>query len=517
MALRSAALLLCSLHFALGTPPVSQFDPDTAGIANATVTNHAFIGAGTSITLTGNDASCAQTSQTVPVDLCRVSLQISTSNRSGVVAEVWLPEDWNGRLVTTGNGGLGGCIDYASIAYTSQNGFASVGTNNGHNGTSGIQFLNNADVVTDFAWRAVHVGVETGKAMLSPFYGQEANRSYYLGCSLGGRQAIKAADMFPDDFDGISAGCPAVDFNNLYSWRASFYPTTGANGSANFIPTNVWETTIHDEVLRQCDTIDGVADGIIEDSSLCRFDPDALLCGTVVNSSACLTSAQVDIVRTIFSPYDWQNGTLLYPAMNPGSEILAAAGLYDGQPWALSEGWFRYAVYNNPSWDPANYSLADAEVADEVNPGNIRTWPDTLSDFQSRGGKLIMYHGGQDNQISSFNSPRYYEYLRAGMNYSTDQMDEFIRFFRISGMFHCETGPGAWVIGQLGGAAAQGPFDREHNVLAALVAWVEQGAAPDTLTGTKYVNDTASAGVDFERAHCRWPLRNTYLGEDLGG
>lgn len=156
---------------------------------------------------------------------------------------------------------------------------------------------------------------------------------------------MKAADMFPEDFDGMVAGSPAVDFNNLYSWRASFFPLTGAVGSANFIATNMWKTTIHNEVLRQCDGIDGVVDGIIEDPSVCHFNPDTLLCGSgVTNGSACLSPSQAEIMRKIFSPYDWQNNTLLYPAMNPGGEIMSADGLYDGQPWQLSEGWFRYAV-----------------------------------------------------------------------------------------------------------------------------------------------------------------------------
>lgn len=357
----------------------------------------------------------------------------------------------------------------------------------------------------------VHVGVEAGKALLPPLYGNQANKSYMLGCSLGGRQSVKAVDMFPNDFDGVVAGSPAVDFNNLYSWRASFFPLTGSNTSATFISPDTWKTTVHNEILRQCDTIDGVADGIIEDPSLCRFDPDALLCGST-NSTNCLTSAQAETSRKIFNAYDWTNGTLLYPAMNPGSEIIAADGLYAGIPWTLSQDWFRYAVYNNPNWDPATYNLTDATIADQVNPGNIKTYPSTLASFQNRGGKIVMFHGQQDNQISSFNSPRFYEHVRSGMNYSIDQMDDFLRFFRISGMFHCVSGPGAWVAGQAGGAAAQGPFDAKHNVLAALVDWVENGTAPDTITGTKYVNDTLSSGVDFQRSHCRWPLRNTYLG-----
>lgn len=324
---------------------------------------------------------------------------------------------------------------------------------------------------------------------------------------------MKAADMFPDDFDGVVAGSPAVDFNNLYSWRASFYPITGSTTSANFISSSLWKLAVHNEILRQCDTIDGVADGIIEDPSLCHFDPDALLCGSgVSNSSTCLTTTQAETVRRVFSSYNWANGTLLYPAMNPGSELITADGLYDGQPWTLSEDWFRYAVHNDPNWDPAAYNLTDAAIADQVNPGNISTYPSTLASFQNRGGKIVMFHGQQDNQISSFNSPRFYEHVRSGMNYSLDQMDDFLRFFRISGMFHCNGGPGAWVVGQAGGASAQGPFDAKHNVLAALVDWVENGTAPETITGTKYVNDTVVSGVDFQRSHCRWPLRNTYLG-----
>ncbi|KAI3400618.1 hypothetical protein diail_2330 [Diaporthe ilicicola] len=502
----------CTLAQATFQEQCTSFDPASVGITNATVTEHAYIEAGTNLSLPYNDPSCGATSQSVPTNLCRVALQIATSGKSGVVAEIWLPQSWNGRLVTTGNGGLGGCIDYSSIAYTVKNGFASVGTNNGHNGTSGIQFLNNTEVVVDFAWRAVHIGVEAGRKMLQPFYGDDAGKSYFLGCSLGGRQAIKATEMFPEDFDGVVAGSPAVDFDNLYSWRARFYPITGPAGSPDFITPAVWKTLIHNEVLRQCDTIDGVADGIIEDSMLCHFDPAPLLCGASSNNSTCLSSSQVEIVKKVFETYFWENGTLLYPRMNPGGEIMSADGLYDGQPWPLSEGWFRYAVYNNPNWDPASYNLTDAEYAQNVNPGTIRTWPSSLSAFQDRGGKIVMFHGGQDNQITSFNSPRFYAHLASGMNYTSEQMDEFIRLFRISGMFHCNGGPGAWVVGQLGGASAQGAFDRESNVLAALVDWVEQDVAPDTMTGTKFVNDSAALGVAFQRRHCRWPLRNTYLG-----
>ena len=142
--------------------------------------------------------------------------------------------------------------------------------------------------------------------------------------------------MFPEDFDGIVAGCPALDFNNLQSWRASFYTYTGPPSSPDFIPMTTWKTLIHNEVLKQCDAIDGAADGIIEDSTLCDFHSEALLCDDL-DSTDCLTAAQVETVRKIFSPLSDEDGNLIYPAMQPGSEIMAADKLYAGVPFPYSQ------------------------------------------------------------------------------------------------------------------------------------------------------------------------------------
>ena len=130
--------------------------------------------------------------------------------------------------------------------------------------------------------------------------------------------------------------------------------------------------------------------------------------------------------------------------------------------------------------------------------------PNDLSAFRRAKGKIIAYHGGQDNQITSFNTERFYNYLSSGMQASSAELDKFFRFFRISGMFHCNSGPGAWAIGQGGGASAAGVlFKGENNVLAALVDWVEHGKAPETIEGTKFVDDNVSMGPAFQRRHCR--------------
>lgn len=330
---------------------------------------------------------------------------------------------------------------------------------------------------------------------------------------MGGRQGIKSAEKFPDDFDGIVAGAPAVDFNDLVSWRARFFTITGAVGSPDFISGTAWKTWIHDEVLRQCDTIDGAKDGIIEDPTLCKFDPSTLLC-TGNSIANCLTALQAQQIETIFSNYRYPNGQLIFPAMQPGSEVSSVDKLYAGAPFAYSADWFKYVVYNNASWDASAFGFDDVRAAEKLNPGNIRTYPTSLPEFKRRGGKMLTYHGQQDNQITTFNTIRWYKDLKG--NSSAVAMDKWIRFFRISGMNHCNSGPGAWVLGQGGNAAAAGvPFEREKNVLRAMVDWVERGVAPSYIEGTKFVNDTVSLGVDFTRRHCKYPQRNTLVGADF--
>ncbi|KAE8377596.1 Tannase/feruloyl esterase [Aspergillus bertholletiae] len=471
-----------------------------------------YVPAGTNLTLPYNDVTCARPDQVVPVDLCRVTLRVETSDRSSVTTELWLPQNWTGRFLGTGNGGIDGCIKYEDLAYGAANGFAVVGSNNGHNGTTAALFYQNLDVLADFAWRALHMSVVIGKQVTQAFYGKPHTKAYYLGCSFGGLQGIHSAVEFPDDFDGIIAGSPALDFNNLVSWRASFFPITGSTDSTNFINISTWKHLIHPEVLKQCDTLDCVNDGIIEDPTLCNFHPEVLMC-TNSRINDCLSPAQVEIVRKVFSPMYGEDGQLLFPAMQPGSELEAADNLYAGKPFSYSKEWFRYVVYD-PSWDPAKFDIHDAKVADGLNPQNIRTWPSDLSQYEQRGGKIITFHGQQDGKITSFNTERFYNHLSTSMNMSPSELDNFFRFFRISGMSHCGSGPGAWAFGQGGKpAATMTPFYRNHNILAALVAWVELGIAPDTITGTKYANDKPELGISFQRNHCRYPLRSTYVGE----
>jgi len=145
---------------AVGYTTRANFSSECAATASKLSVEHGvvhfseFIAAGTNLSLAENDPSCTQSSIPVTADICRIALSVSTSERSGFNMEAWLPSNWSGRFLSAGNGGLNGCIKYEDLAYTSALGFSAVGTNNGHNGTSGESFYNNPDVVEDFAYRA---------------------------------------------------------------------------------------------------------------------------------------------------------------------------------------------------------------------------------------------------------------------------------------------------------------------------------------------------------------------------
>ncbi|KIK56977.1 hypothetical protein GYMLUDRAFT_46582 [Collybiopsis luxurians FD-317 M1] len=488
-----------------------------ASIANTTVFFSGVVPAGTNLSFTNPtcDAAGVASFQVTLADMCRVALNVSTSDQSGIIMEAWLPRNWTGRFLSTGNGGLAGCIQYADLAYGAGLGFATVGANNGHNGSSGQAFYNHPEVLEDFVFRSIHTNVLVGKEITKTFYGSPHKFSYYFGCSTGGRQGFKSVQEFPDDFDGVLAGSPALNFNNLMSWFGRFFDILGTPDSPSFITADQWSGLIHENVLKQCDTIDGVADGIIEDPNLCDYKPEELICVPGSNSSDCLTATQAEALRQVFSPMYGLRGNLMYPRQQPGGEdTIYVEGLYtSGTPISFSSDWFHYVVYD-PSFDVTKLNLTDYQYAEDLNPFNIATFNGDLSAFKARNGKVITYHGQADILISPTDTELYYNHVAQTMGLPPAELDDFMRFFRISGMSHCVTGDGAWQFGQsllaVEGNLTAENLDPDRNALTALVRWVEEGIAPDTVLGTKYVNDTPELGVEFSRRHCRYPLRNTY-------
>ncbi|KAE8373006.1 putative feruloyl esterase B-1 [Aspergillus bertholletiae] len=478
-------------------------------VPNANVYSVTYVPAGVNISMADNPAICRRgdDSITSTFAFCRIALNVTTSSKSQIFMEAWLPSNYSGRFLSTGNGGLGGCIQYSDMAYAAGYGFATVGTNNGHFGDTGVYFYQNPEVLEDFAYRALHTGVAVGKELTRSFYFQGYRKSYYLGCSTGGRQGWKSVQMFPDDFDGVVAGAPAFNFINLINWGARFLTLTGNSSAETFVTDAQWRA-VHNEIIKQCDSLDGAVDGIIENPDLCQPIIETLLCNATQSSPSdtCLTGAQVQTVNGVFSPTYGVDGSFLYPRMQPGSELAAYYIYYGGTPFAYATDWYRYVVFNDTEWDAATWTLKDAAIANAQDPYQISTWESNLTPFQKKGGKVLHYHGMEDPIISSDNSKVYYKRVADTMNLSPSELDSFYRFFPISGMGHCANGDGASAIGQGSGTfAGNSP---EDNVLLAMVQWVEEGIAPDFVRGTK-LNGSAA---EYRRKHCKYPTRNRYVG-----
>ncbi|KAJ6569738.1 tannase and feruloyl esterase [Mycena vulgaris] len=458
-------------------------------LENTTILNVTYVAAPTNVSTPG---VCQSSAPVSAAPLCRVQFIINTTATSAVHAEAWLPDTWFGRFLGLGNGALGGCIDYPNLDYGASFHFATVGSDNGHDGGGGAdpgdahQFLHHPEVINDFAFRAVHVEALIGKQIVSHYYGPTAKieKSYYLGCSTGGRQGTQAALRFPEDFDGIVAGAPATDFNHL------------------FLPPALWGV-VSAEILRQCDALDGVVDGIITEPDACDFRPEAIQCtGSSNKNTSCLTAPQVETVKKIFTPLFGLNGQLVYPRYSPGAEAdpVIPALTFGGDFFSLTSDWGRFAIYKDTEHDFSNFGLHDIPFWDSINPGGIATFDGDLSAFRNGGGKFLTYHGRRDPVISSTNSKRVYDLISHTL--SLPLLDDFYRLFLIPGMGHCSGGLGASSFGQSGGLNVVN--DTSHNILLALVDWVERGVAPDTIVGSGENGTT--------RTHCRYPMRSVFNG-----
>ncbi|KAJ7637233.1 tannase and feruloyl esterase [Mycena polygramma] len=451
-------------------------------LENTTVRDVSYVSAGT---------------QGASVSLCRVQFSTRTSDTSSVDAEAWLPDEWHGRFLGVGNGGLGGYIDYEGLHYGASLHFATVGSNNGHDGDNGEVFLGRPEVINDFAFRAIHVEAVIGKQIVAAYYGRAHDKAYYLGCSTGGRQGTQAALKYPADFDGIIAGAPATDWNHLLHWALMLARNIGAPDPASspaFIPPGLWKV-VAAEVMRQCDALDGVLDGIITEPDDCDFRPEALLCGAGGKHGACLSQPQVDALRKIYAPLHRTDGELLYPRFDPGAH---SYNIFAGQFSPIATDWVRYAVLNLTTFDLRDYGAKHLALMDRINPGGIATFDGDLSAFRDRGGKFLTYHGRVDTLIASGNSKRMYDLVAHTLD--TPSLDAFYRLFLVPGMGHC-TGGGAWRFGQYG-RASSAVNASSHNLLLALVDWVEGGVAPDAMVGS----DDGGA----TRVHCRYPMRSVW-------
>jgi hypothetical protein len=478
---------------------------------------------------------------------CRVVGFIKPTSDSNIGFEVWMPKaGWNQRFTQIGNGGLGGglILTYLSVPSMLQRGYAVAGTDNGHLGglLSGDWAVGHPEKVTDLAWRAVHETSVVSKQVISAFYGKRIRYSYFQGCSTGGKEAGMEAQRFPGDFDGILAGAAAYRYIDLvvrFIWDARAL----SDDPASYIPTSKLPA-IQAAVLKKCDSIDGVADGIVNDPRRCHFDPTVLLC-TAGDNEQCLTAPQVAALKKIYAgPTNPRTGEQIIFGYEPSGETVGSFISYvTGQDGLESAVHFFFPPEFNklvfgPNWDYKTFDF-DRDVAfmhQTLDPIPFDANSPDLSGFRRRGGKLIQYHGWVDYSVAPREAIDYYERVIAAQAASrrhgrdkgdgkdeddgSDEGDgrgkrsaalertrEFFRLFMVPGMDHCAGGPGPNAFGQILTYPNTPPaaHDAQHDILTALEQWVEQGIAPERIVATKYVNDDVTQGIKMQRPLCPYP------------
>ena len=453
---------------------------------------------------------------------CDVKAIARPTSDSEIKFELWLPPtDWNGKYQQVGNGGWAGSIPLVSMAEPLKRGFAVAGTDDGHAaGPDAAWAIGHPEKLVDFGYRAVHETALQSRAIVQAFYGRTPMRSYFVGCSDGGREALMEAQRFADDFDGIVAGAPAYNWSHLFAgflWNErALLDDPKATIPATKLPA------IQKAVLGQCDAIDGVKDGVIEDPRSCHFDPKMLACKGS-DRDECLTVPQVAALAKIYAgPRNPRTGVQIVEGFPPGVEgeqgtwstwIIPAANRTPAQ-FIFANSYFAQAVYEDLKWDfrAANFD-EDVRYGDEKAGVILNSSNPDLRSFRARGGKLIQYHGWGDAAIPATSSITYYEKVKDfmskfpdGSSSSTQTVDDFYRLFMVPGMGHCGGGNGPNTFGN----RPEAPIDPDHDVVAALEQWVEKGVAPRQLIGTGKVFGDSSATLT--RPLCVYPQTAHYNG-----
>lgn len=415
---------------------------------------------------------------------CRVALTVTPA----INIEVWLPKaGWNERYQGVGGGGYAGSISYGALAAALRDGYATASTDTGHAGGSGTFALNadgslNGRLIDDFARRSLHEMVLKAKAVINAHYGAAPKYSYWTGCSTGGRQGLMGVQRFPEEYDGLVIAAPAIHWERFIA--AEIWPQIVMHQAlgAPISPTKL--SDFNTEAVNACDADDGVPDGVINDPRKCTFDPA---------SSAVLTAAEAAAVRKIWNgPTGAKTGKRLWYGLEPGTSF---AGLANVFPFPIATTHLAYWVNQNPSFDWKTVTEAgfEAHFRQSFRKFNdvIGTDDDNLQAFRKRGGKIVMWHGESDQLIFPRGTVNYYERVVSG-NGGLKHVDQFMRLFMAPGVAHCAGGAGPQPTG----------------TLEAVVNWVENGVAPDTILASRNLED----GAVRTRPLCAYPKTAVFTG-----
>jgi feruloyl esterase len=433
---------------------------------------------------------------------CRVRGQILPEIRF----EVSLPLNWNRRLYMFGNGGYAGESLDAPGRNAQRNaalrrGFVVASTNTGHDAASEplATFAQSRQKLLDYAFRSLHTTAETGQRIAAAYFGARPTRSYFEGCSTGGRQALILAQRFPEDFDGIVAGAPVLNFTGTMIGYAKI---TQALAAAPLPYARL--SLLADRVYAQCDQKDGIKDGLIDDPRRCDFRPsrDLPICPDGADNADCFTAAQIGALEKIYGDVMSQ-GKRIFPGWPVGAEVIGPNGRSGWDNWIISErgqktisvsfaeSFFSHMAFaeKNPQFNLAGFDFEKDPARLEWIRNVLDATDTDLSRFKQRGGKLLMYFGWADQALNAQMGVDYYESVLARMGAATT---DFFRLFMVPGMFHCAGGVGC------------SAFDK----LTPLIEWVEQGRAPDRIIASRMVGGKPNR----TRPLCPYPQSAKYKG-----
>jgi hypothetical protein len=447
----------------------------------------------------------AQSATTLPA-YCRLDGVID--RRTGAAGAAYgigfalaLPQNWNGRFLLQGGGGLNGSVQ-APIGGSAAGGnpglargFAVASTDTGHQGRGGFDasFMQDQQASLDFAYAAIGRVAEVAKRIVAQHYGKAADRSYFAGCSTGGREAMLMAERYPTYFDGVVSGSPAMrtSFSGIGDrWVAATLNEIAPKNSQGLPVTrdalsDADKKTVIDGILNACDAADGIKDGMVFNRQACQFDPKMLACkGAKIDG--CLSMSQVAALEKAFGGPRDSRGRQVYPGFFFDTGIASMQGI----PGLLHGG-------SNPVGPTFTDIGMDVDAAVEralADPAESLTatsrWT-SLNTFSGHGGKLIFWHGLSDPWFSALDTIDYYERMTQA-NGGPEQVRTWSRLFLSPGMGHCGGGP-----------ATLDTFD----ALTAIVDWVEKGVAPASLTAT------GRAFPGRSRPLCAYPLHAHYKGQ----
>jgi feruloyl esterase len=446
---------------------------------------------------------------------CRVAATLKPTPESNIRIEVWLPQtNWNERFLGTGTGGGAGSISYGALANGLKRGFATTNTDMGTSPNAN-QAVGHPERWADFGHRATHEMTATAKAIAQAYYKKSFHHAYFAGCSTGGQQALMEAQRYPDDYNGILAGAPANNRTHLHTGFVWNYKVTNQIPGSTFTKEKI--AFITNAVIKACAGKDGGApgDNFLTDPRACQFDPETLpKCPAGTDDGTCLTSAQLTVLKQIYAgPINPRTGERIYTPIPFGSENSGAGIEYQQNPnQAPPSLFYQYKWAFGADFDYTTFDFdRDQDKLDSVLAPILNANNPDLEPLKKRGGKILMYSGTADPLVPYQDAVTYYDRVVDAQG-GLKKTEAFFRFFLIPGMAHCGGGPGLNDCGQ--SLSLNVPQDSDHDVLTALINWVEKGTPPDKLIATAFSGGVPTNGVRFQRPIYPYPKLPKYTRGD---